>query len=300
MSNIQEGFPDNPTHEQQAAYIRTPGPIVAADMLRGRLVRWREAVGLTQEEVAQASFVSASLLSRIESGQRRPKPLVVRALLEAYNIDPELTQQTMKAVDEIDRKLKEKYSGVPEPLRHYADYEAYADTIRGYYGLLLPDVIWTDSCAEAVTSPGDTQSIKVSQLLRERRLEYLTSLEAPKQHMIIGEVALRTAIATPGFSKEALVNITQAPRIAVQIVEFAHGAHALHGESMLSSMDFNDPELGSRLYTLEPAGPARVSGKFSQDFSTAFQGLASAIAEPKSTAEIINRILETPAAVNKV
>ena len=46
-----------------------------SDQLRNRLRLWRAESGLTQDEVADLSGLSKAYISRIERGERVPRPL---------------------------------------------------------------------------------------------------------------------------------------------------------------------------------------------------------------------------------
>jgi transcriptional regulator with XRE-family HTH domain len=48
---------------------------MSGGLLRNRLRLWRVASGLTQDEVADLSGLSKAYISRMERGEREPRPL---------------------------------------------------------------------------------------------------------------------------------------------------------------------------------------------------------------------------------
>jgi transcriptional regulator with XRE-family HTH domain len=68
-----------------------------------RLKELRLDANMTQEELAAATDLTQSTLSRLENGQRRPRPKTLRRLAEALGVKPQ----------DLDRDLAEAYRPRP-------------------------------------------------------------------------------------------------------------------------------------------------------------------------------------------
>jgi transcriptional regulator with XRE-family HTH domain len=58
-----------------------------AELMHGQYIRARrEALGLTQSDLARAARLTPAMISRLEAGQRRGRPPALRALAEALRV----------------------------------------------------------------------------------------------------------------------------------------------------------------------------------------------------------------------
>ena len=75
------------TNEMRGYDVPTMGAREGTDDFRGQLRRHREAAGLSQEELAERSALTAKAISALETGERQhPYPQTVRALADALRL----------------------------------------------------------------------------------------------------------------------------------------------------------------------------------------------------------------------
>src|SRR5688572_3582798 len=75
------------TNEMRGYDVPTMGAREGTDDFRGQLRRHREAAGLSQEELAERSALTAKAISALETGERlHPYPQTVRALADALSL----------------------------------------------------------------------------------------------------------------------------------------------------------------------------------------------------------------------
>ena len=75
------------TNEMRGYDVPTMGAREGTDDFRGQLRRHREAAGLSQEELAERSALTAKAISALETGERQhPYPQTVRALADALSL----------------------------------------------------------------------------------------------------------------------------------------------------------------------------------------------------------------------
>lgn len=278
---------------------RTPGPVVVSDMLREQLLTWRTAAGMSLQDAVDAmgGDVAKSTLSRAENGlMRNPEPELVHNVLRMYGASEEQTEVAvlLARTTGANPTAEDVYPYISPTLREYADYEAYAQTIWGYYGHFVPDISWN-----TVITPKrlDIQTTVAEQQLRRNRLEYLTSLSAPAQHIIVGDFALRQAVATPGFRVEPLIQMAQAPHITLQIIDNeAVGVHPLYKHISSARLTFANSTPEPRLYALarekqsSDMAMIRQPEEVLQQFSEAFMSTVELAASPESTIDRLSKM----------
>jgi transcriptional regulator with XRE-family HTH domain len=199
-------------------------PALGRGQLRSRLRQAREALDLTQREVAAALDWSESKLIRIETGQIGISPTDLRALLAHYRVTGE---------DEVDRLVEIARSTRRDPWTKYRDvlnsefvtylgYEGSAD--RAYYfdHVVIPGVVQTRSYAQALiestvpAQPDDpgARDARIRRFVdaRMERQRILAEPDAPRMTLVIADTALRQWVGRPGSA-------------AVQADQFRHLAH---------------------------------------------------------------------------
>ncbi len=100
------------------------------DRLATTVRRLRERAQLSLRQLEEASGVHRALISRIEAGERRPKPATLHRLAEALGVDAgELleaaghTTNRADALPTLQPYLRAKYGHLPAPARkELADY----------------------------------------------------------------------------------------------------------------------------------------------------------------------------------
>ncbi|MGW1257284.1 helix-turn-helix domain-containing protein [Streptomyces sp. NPDC002513] len=195
----------------------------------------RESAGLTQQELADAAFMTRSHIAHIEAGRRIPSKEDARRLDKALNTGNVLS------------------SFLPQEEAAVADYfeaarllEQQAVMIREFALSFVPGILQTERYARAVLS---TSFPPVSEQERDRlvvtRLERAKILEDPVTPVVwalLDEAVLRRAAGGPDVMAEQIthiVRLSESGRIRVHVVPFVLGFHPLM-ESMLTLMWFED------------------------------------------------------------
>ncbi|ADI06500.1 Helix-turn-helix protein [Streptomyces bingchenggensis BCW-1] len=221
--------------------------------LAARLRELREDTELTLAEVARQVEVSQGSLSRIETGDRGTTPLLVKALLDCYEVTDTTLREDLLDLVRADQAQKrpwwKKYAAVVNTTQYggYLTLESSATSLRTYQPLLVPGLLQTEAYArEIITEMRPDLSARQVQALvdvRMRRQAMLDTENAPTLWAVIDEAAIRRRIRSTEVARqqlERLVHASEHPRITIQFLPFAAGAHAgLYGSFML--MDFPAP-----------------------------------------------------------
>ncbi|MEU6703215.1 helix-turn-helix domain-containing protein [Streptomyces wuyuanensis] len=205
-------------------------------LLGAELRHARENAGLSQRELGEPLFVSASFIGQLEAGTRRMQPDVARRIDEILGTNGFFERNCLAA-------NKSRY---PDHFAEAAEAEAVATTIREYAPLLIPGLLQTEAYARAVFrayQPTATEAV-VDELV-EARLERARLLDDPTTPMlwtVLDEAVLRRRVGSAAVMAEALGHIgalARRNRVIVQVMPFQAGAHAAldGGLKLMSFLD---------------------------------------------------------------
>ncbi|WP_158884364.1 helix-turn-helix domain-containing protein [Amycolatopsis anabasis] len=269
------------------------GTSVRSRQVSAELRRLREEAGLTGAEVAETLGMSASKLSRIETGNRGLHLDDVAALLALYRV-PELRRDEILAL--VTKSGDQGWwhspgSGLPDLWKELIDFESRAIRIQNYELALVPGLLQTAEYAGAVISginPAITEAeldtlvasrMARQALLRRRSLKYLAVVDETALHRVIGDGGvMRRQLRQLGTAAEH-------PNVTVRVVPLGAGANAgLRGPFVL--MDFaGEPSLvhienqGIGLFLEEPEDLA--------DYRLALGGILDDALAPADSVELI-------------
>ncbi|MEU8220455.1 helix-turn-helix transcriptional regulator [Micromonospora taraxaci] len=216
------------------------------------LRKLREAKGLTGEATAEIVDCSPSRISRIESGEIRPRAGDVMELLVAYGvrIDEEpgtslLDQARALREDGWWQRLGGKYAT-------YIAYEIEAVELKNFEPMLVPGLLQTESYAREVNVIGretDPDTIDQRVAARMTRQEVLRRQPNPlRMHAILSEASLRTEVGGADVLREQLDHLvaqSRLPNVTIQVLRFEAGAHlAISSGFALLSFEQDEPPLG--------------------------------------------------------
>ena len=226
------------------AHMRTVG----SRRLVIELKRFREAAGLTGEQVAEQMGWSVAKVYRIEGDKVRVLPRDAQRLLKLYGIGGEQAE----AVMELARAARAKdwwhqYSGaIPEWFQFYVGLEAAASAMQEYCAELVTGLLQTEAYARAVMAAAarsDTGEMDRQVAVRLERQKRLTAPDAPSLWVVLDEAVLLRQVGGPAVMAGQLAHIGQMagqPNVTVQVLPFTAGAHpAMLGSFTL--MQFPDP-----------------------------------------------------------
>lgn len=226
-------------------------PTVRGRRLARELRRLREDQKLTLQEVADRLGWSRATVSRLETGQTRPRHGDVADLLDLYGVpSPERDALITLARETRQRGWWTAYVDVFTG--SYVALEDGASGIRNWDTQLIHGLLQTESYARAVISAGrmiaDEAEIDRRVAARKVRQGLLDRPDAPHLHMIIDEGVLHRPIGGVDVMTEqlrALVAAAERPNVTIQVLKYEFGAHAgLDGRfTLLSYPDPADPDV---------------------------------------------------------
>lgn len=212
------------------------GPLLPRRRLGAELRRLRD--GRTLDEVAEATMISTSKLSRLENGQGVPQPRDVRDLIAYYKVDATVGDRLRKWTN-AGRKQAwwTQYSDVVSErlgLNAYLDFEAGASTIRTYSLSVIPGLLQTTDYASHLLRgipPAKTpEQIRSLLEIRQRRQELLLdSGGALRLISVIDEAALHRVVGSveeTWAQLDCLRRLSELKHISIQILPFDAGIHA--------------------------------------------------------------------------
>ena len=89
---------ENPSPAGNSPFVRC-----ARVILGRRIIRRREAAGLTQARLAKAADIPLEVLDRIERGEKTPDPATTRKIVRAIE-KAEISAAVRTAADKLDRR----------------------------------------------------------------------------------------------------------------------------------------------------------------------------------------------------
>ncbi|MGK5553734.1 helix-turn-helix domain-containing protein [Actinomadura kijaniata] len=226
-------------------------PTVRGRRLARELRNLREDRGLTLQEVADRLEWSRATVSRVETGQTRPKVEDVAGLLDLYGVPSPERDALLTLTREAGQRgwwtaYADVFSG------SYAALEDGASQIRNWDPQLIHGLLQTDDYARAVITAGRMlprpEDIERRLAARKIRQRVLGRANAPELHLIIDESVLLRPIGGRQVLARQLSSLAEAagrPNVTVQVVPFTANEHAgLDGRfTILSFPDRADPDI---------------------------------------------------------
>lgn len=194
--------------------------------------------GQTLREVAEATRVAYSSLSRFETGQTTPDVFKLNVLLEYYDAPVEVREKLRELVYLAKKRdwwlTSHGTASVPEWLVTYIGLEAEAIGLQIYHHL-IPGILQTEDYARAVITAGydntDATEIDHHVSLRVTRQKQVLESESPPQiHLVLDESALHRQVTDDASVMRRqmghLARLAKLPNIVVQILPYSRGSYA--------------------------------------------------------------------------
>lgn len=209
-------------------------PTPRSRRLGRELRKLRDARAWTMEDAAKQLGCSTSRISRIESGDIKPKPGDVMELLLAYGVPLEGEPGTPLLA--LTRELREsgwwqRLDSLSNRYATFIAYEAEAVELRNFEPTLMPGLLQTEDYARAISSVGretDEEGIEQRVQARLTRQEVLTRTPKPlRLHAILSEATLLFEVGGREVLRaqlDHLARLASRPNITVQVLRFAAGA----------------------------------------------------------------------------
>jgi transcriptional regulator with XRE-family HTH domain len=211
------------------------------------LRRYREAVGMTSAQAADALGCSASKLSRIETGSRGLHVEDVAALLGLYRVPEQRRDELLALVRKADERglWFAQGSGLPELWKTLIDFERLATRIQNFEPLLVPGLLQTaDYCAGVIQSINEAITGSELDKLVSGRMSRQMILRRKELQLlaVIDEIVLRRVIGDPATHRRQLrhlVDESERENVTLRVIPLARGAYTgLRGAFLI--MDFAD------------------------------------------------------------
>jgi transcriptional regulator with XRE-family HTH domain len=203
-----------------------------ARALGAELRQARERAGVGLRELARRLEISHSVLSRIETGERAPRPENVASILTALGVHG----PAQESILELSRDTGGSHwlsVGMPEQEMQLAallDFERTASHIVDVSPLLVPGLLQTSEYVRAImTAAGrPAHEVEVRAAVRMGRREALRGEKPVRFTAYIGEQVLHQQIADPPAMCDQLkfiVDMAEQPHVTVHVVPSVTGWH---------------------------------------------------------------------------
>jgi len=224
-------------------------PTVRQRELGKRLRELRNQHKLTVEDVAGRLLCSATKMSRLETGARRPSLRDVRDLCVLYELDEQDSAELMS----LARRAREpgwwtRYDDVR--LDPYIGLETAATAITAYSMYYVPALLQTEEYAaaliKAVAPRISPDAYRQRIEIRLRRQQLLEQDNRPRYRVLLDEAVLRRGVGGVDAMARQLGKIIDAAdggRVTVQVIPFEVGAHAAQDSNFVLLEFDREPSL---------------------------------------------------------
>ncbi|HEV7652189.1 MAG TPA: helix-turn-helix transcriptional regulator [Actinophytocola sp.] len=273
-----------------------PHTSVRSRTVATELRKLREERELSLAEVGRMLGVSASKISRIETGVSGLQADEVATLLGFYRVPSAKRIELLELLRRSDTKgWWERQAGLPKLWRAVIDYENKATRIQHYGPLIIPGLLQTGEYCEAMLRGTDATltDAELDNLVATRmaRAAVLTRSTAPQYLAVIHEVALRMQVGGPGVMLRQLfhlLGIADRPNVVLRVLPISAGASVgLYGAFMILELA-EEPDL----VHVEN----QITGMFLEEdadlagYRLALQNIVRVALAPDATATLIDSI----------
>ncbi|WP_444962770.1 helix-turn-helix domain-containing protein [Nocardiopsis sp. M1B1] len=250
------------------------------------LRRLRGAADLSQRELAKATLVSYQMLGAMERAERAPRKSFA-----------EKADEVLGARGALMRLWPGGQEGYPQGFKEYVELEQEARAIHDFQTQAVPGFFQTRDYARAVLSAGwpPTDGEEVERLLDTRvaRQQMLEREQPPLMWSVLDESVLRRPVGTRDVMIAQLghlLELAARPRIRLQVLPFAKGAHS----AMDGSFAVLDMSGGEHLAYAEIPGSGRVTADTDEveQYTLRFGVLRSMSLSPDESVDFISRYKE--------
>ncbi|MDT0411680.1 MULTISPECIES: helix-turn-helix transcriptional regulator [unclassified Streptomyces] len=255
------------------------------------LRRLREAAGLTQADLAELVFVSASYIAQFEAGRRKPMEDVAKRLDQAL--------KTNGTFWRIIQKLIKDQGPFPPFALPFFEMEREAVAVNAFEATRVPGILQTRRYADAIFrasrpfAPADDPEIEELIKARVQRAALLSGPKALQLWVVIHETALHTPVGGPDVLREQLRHLADCvltKKAVIQVLPFTAGAI---GASVNPFALFRFEDTPPVLYTEALSNsivrdePETVEYAFE-----VYAGLRSAALSPETSLELISSLTQ--------
>jgi transcriptional regulator with XRE-family HTH domain len=198
--------------------------------IRLRALRYEH--GMTVEEVADNLLCSATKISRLETGTRRPSLRDVRDLCALYELDESTSDELMGLAKEArEQGWWTRYDDLDLDLLIGLEQEAAVITCfsMSYIPGLLQTAEYAQGIIQTVAPKMDLQIVHQRTEARLRRQQLLEKTNPPRFQVLLDEAVLHRGVGGVALMAAQLDKVLEAVRndkIIIRVIPFAAGAYA--------------------------------------------------------------------------
>jgi len=263
--------------------IEATTPPTAASQFGQEVALWRDHMGMTQQQLAEATDYTRSYVAMVETGERLGSDQFAKNCDGVFNTPESFT------------RLRERLSRavLPPWFEPYAQLEREARIIRSFQSQVMPGYLQTEDYARAMLAavrPENLEDLVSGRMARRRVLE---RDDRPHVWLILDELVLRRTIGGPAVMAAQLQELLEAmehPRTVVQVVPEDQASHA----GLAGPFTLLDLAGGEQVLWVDGHSQGRM-GYDSAETAAAVHSydLLRAVAEsPEKSAEIVCTYLE--------
>lgn len=275
-------------------------PTVRQRELGKRLRELRNQHDLTVEDVASRLLCSATKISRLETGARRPSLRDVRDLCMLYELDEPTSAELMN----LARGAREQgwwtqYEDIQ--LDPYIGLEAVATAITSYSMYYVPALLQTEEYARALIkgiAPQINPVIHEQRVeVRLRRQQLLEEHPRPRYRVLLDEAVLHRRVGGPEIMAVQLGKLLEAERrsiVTIQVIPFDVGAHAAQ-DSNFVLLEFGEgPDLSPVVFVEGLTGNQYIERKADlARYREAVEHLRDSSLSPRDSLRRVDEIRKT-------
>ncbi|MCL7430444.1 helix-turn-helix transcriptional regulator [Streptomyces sp. YS415] len=247
------------------------------------LRRYREAAGLTQRQLGEILNYTGSLVGQIETARKLPTLEFSQRADAALNTGGLLSRLVALVMR----------SQLPAWFQQVAELEVRAMEIGTFQTHMVHGLLQTEEYVRAVLGVLDETNLDDRTAVRLARQCIFDKEEPPVFWMILSEAALHQEVGGPQVMRNQLAHLLSFesnPRINVQVLPFAAGAHAGLQGSFTVFRFTGDPTI---VYTEGyGSGHPTANPDTVKDCSLRYDHLQAAALSLKDSAELIRRVME--------
>ncbi len=228
--------------------MTSASPTIRQRELGKRLRDLRNQHGLTVEDAAEKLLCSATKISRLETGARRPSLRDVRDLCALYGVGESTSAEFMSLArgareqgwwTQYDDLNLDPYIGLEQEATRITCYSMY------YVPALLQTRQYAEEIIKAIARKIDPAIHQDRLGARMRRQELLERGNRPLYRVLLAEAVLHYRVGGSALMAAQLDKILEADRsgkAAIQVIPFSFGAHAA-ADGHFVLLEFDDPFL---------------------------------------------------------
>ncbi|WP_279579453.1 helix-turn-helix domain-containing protein [Fodinicola feengrottensis] len=269
---------------------------VRARRLGIALREYRNAAGLTLEQVAEEVAVTKATVSRMETAKTISRPAIIRAMLQLYNVPrDEIERFAQLAKDVRSKDSWWRAYDLPGRVADLVALESDAISISVYETNVVPGLAQTEAYCRAVvtaTTPVVMADAAVDEWVAfrmRRQLRILDDEDAPQVSIIIDDSVLDRFVGDSRIMAEQIEHLQMLgdrPNITVQVVPVAAGIHpGLPGSITL--LEFDDLMPANVYIDTVPGDVLLDTPAAIQRTQQAFNALRARAATPEASRDLL-------------